>query len=178
MKLRIVHLWILCSLFLMETVWSQVRAGSPESRLFEQISAESNPEPKLALIESFGRQFPDSKILDKVYLAAIEVFRDGGDREKMIEYGEKVLKLDDANVTALMLLARNYSIESKSLDRAVELAQRAVDRVEKWKTDVMPYGYTDTQWKSYLQTSEQSAKQILEYAKAMKARSEKMAGKS
>jgi len=178
MKLRIVHLWVLCSLLVMETVWSQVRAGSPESNLFEQISTESNPEAKLGLIESFGRQFPESKILDKVYLAAVEVFRTKDNREKIIEYGEKVLKLDDKNVTALMLLARNYAIESKNLDRAVELAQRAVDRVEKWKSDAMPYGYTDAQWKSYLQTSEQSAKQILDYAQAMKTRSEKTAGKS
>src|SRR5262245_32466647 len=107
MRVTILHLWILSSLLIMETAWSQVRAGSPESRMFEQISSEANPEAKLELIESFGRQFPASKILDRVYLAAVEVYRGKGDREKIIEYGEKVLKLDEANVTALMLLARN-----------------------------------------------------------------------
>ena len=170
MKLNILHLWILSSLFILGTAWAQVRAGSPEYLLFEKISAETNPEAKLTLIESFGRQFPDSKILDKVYLAAVDVYRGNNDREKIIEYGEKVLKLDATNVTALMLLARNYAMGSRDVSRAVELAQRAVDRVEKWKTDVMPFGYTEAQWKSYLQTSEVSAKQILDYAKMMKAR--------
>jgi tetratricopeptide (TPR) repeat protein len=140
--------------------------------LFDQIAAETSPDAKLELVGSFERQFPNSKILSRVYLEATQVYRDQGVREKLIEYGEKVLKLDGTNITAMMLLARNYAIEGKHLDRAIELGQRAVDRLTSSATDPSPVGYSDAQWKAYLRTSQDSAQQILDYAKAMKTRSE------
>jgi hypothetical protein len=172
MRLTIVHLWIFCSLFIAVSAWSQVRSGSPESALFDQIAAETSPDAKLELVGSFERQFPNSKILSRVYLEATQVYRDRGIREKLIEYGEKVLKLDGTNITAMMLLARNYAIEGKNLDRAIELGQRAVDRLTSSATDPSPVGYSDSQWNAYLRTSQDSAQQILDYAKAVKTRSE------
>ncbi len=172
MKVTLVRLWIFSSLFVAISAWSQVRAGSPESALFERISTESNSDTKLELIGSFEKQFPSSKILSRVFLEATQVYRDRGIREKLIEYGEKILTLDDTNVTAMMLLSRNYAIEGKNLDRAIDLGQRAIDRLAKSAADPAPLGYTDTQWKAYLQTSQDSARQILDYAKAIKARNE------
>jgi hypothetical protein len=172
MRVPIVHLWIFCSFFISVSAWSQVRAGSPESALFDQISAETSPDAKLELIGSFERQFPSSKILSRVYLEATQVYRDRGVREKLIEYGEKVLKLDETNITAMMLLSRNYAIDGKNLDRAIELGQRAVDRLAASATNPAPVGYSDAQWKAYVQTSQNSAQQILDYAKAIKTRNE------
>jgi tetratricopeptide (TPR) repeat protein len=154
----------------MGTAWSQVRAGSPESQLFDQISSEKNPDSKLTLIESFERQFPNSHILSRVYLTAAQIYRDKGTRDKTIEYGEKVLRLDKTDFTAMMILARNYAMDTNNLDRAVELAQSAVDRLAMSAKDPLPYGYSEQQWKTYIQSNQQSAQQILDYAKAMKAR--------
>ena len=172
MRVTMVRLWVFCSFFIAVSAWSQVRAGSPESALFDQISAETSPDAKLELIGSFEQQFPSSKILSRVYLEATQVYRNRGVREKLIEYGEKVLKLDETNITAMMLLSRNYAIDGKNLDRAIELGQRAVDRLASSATDPAPLGYSDAQWKSYVQTSQNSAQQILDYAKAIKARNE------
>jgi tetratricopeptide (TPR) repeat protein len=172
MKLNIVHLWIFSSLFIVVTAWSQVRAGSPESQLFDQLFSETNADTKLELVASFERQYPKSAILPRVYLAAIDVHRERGVRDKMIEYGEKVLALDQTNVTAMMVLARNYSMETSNLDRAVDLAQKAVEHMEAATNDPAPIGYSQDQWANYQRTTKESAKQILAYAKAMKARSE------
>jgi tetratricopeptide (TPR) repeat protein len=175
MRVETTALLVLCFLFPPTITAVQLKAGSPESQLFDQITAETNADLKLGLIDSFTKQYPASKVLARIYLQAIEVYRQKGDRAKINEMGEKVLQLDDSNLNAMMLLARNYAIESKNLDRAIELAQRAVDQTVKLRGEPLPVGYTATQWKDYLRSNEDSAGQILDYVKAMKARSDSIA---
>jgi hypothetical protein len=172
MKLHVVIVLILLYPLTLLVVKTQVRAGTPEYRLFEQISAEMNPDTKIELITSFEKEFPQSKILARVYLMAVDVYRARQDRAKINEYGEKALQLDGSNITALMMLARNYAIEAKNLDRAVDLAQRAVDRMEVLRQEPLPSGYSPTQWKDYLRTNSDSAEQILQYVSAVRARAE------
>lgn len=171
MKLQVVIALILAYTMTLQGL-TQVRAGTPEYRLFEQISAEMNPDTKIELIMSFEKEFPQSKILARVYLMAVDVYRARQDRGKINEYGEKALQLDDTNITAMMVLARNYAIETKNLDRAVNLAQRAVDHVEVLRKEPLPTGYSATQWNDYLKTTSESAEQILRYVNAVKARAE------
>ena len=172
MKLHVVIALILIYPLTLLVVKTQVRAGTPEHRLFEQISAEMNPDTKIELITSFEKEFPQSKILAKVYLMAVDVYRARQDRGKINEYGEKALQLDDTNITAMMLLARSYAIEAKNLDRAVNLAQRAVDHMETLRKGPLPAGYSATQWKDYLRTNSEAADQILSYVNAVTARAE------
>jgi hypothetical protein len=146
----------------------QVRAGSPEDRAFGRISAESNGDSKLALIAAFEKEFPQSKILGRVYLMAVDVFRERQDRAKINEYGEKALQADGANITALMLLARSYAMEGKNLDRAIELAKRAIARQKVLRTEPQPAGYSTAAWQDYMKTNEESAEQMLQYASAVK----------
>jgi hypothetical protein len=154
--------------------WAQVRAGTPEAKMFEQITAETSPDSKIELITAFEKQFPQSKILPSVYLMAVEIYRDKQDRPRILEFGEKTLRLDNTNITAMMLLARNYAIDAKDLDRAMDLAQRALDRMETLRTQPAPGGYSTTQWNDYLKANEESATQILTYVKAMKARADRV----
>jgi tetratricopeptide (TPR) repeat protein len=151
---------------------AQVRAGSPELKLYEQIAAEMNVDTKLELIRSFETQFPASRIMGRVYLIAVEVYRAKQDRGKINEYGEKALQVDPENVTAMMLLARNYAIEAKNLDRAMELARKALERTEQLGKEPIPTAYSASQWKDYLRSNAESAQQILDYVSSMKRRSE------
>ncbi len=138
--------------------------------MFQWITTETKPEAKLQGLLDFERQFPQSRVLPDVFLMIIDLYRQKSDRGKIVEYGEKVLKLDDRNVTAMMVLARNYAIDGKNLDRAVALARQAVDQINNMKTRPVPNQYTDSQWKDYLQNTEAAAKSILDYAKSVKNR--------
>jgi hypothetical protein len=149
---------------------SQIIAGSAEDKMFQQINSETNPDAKLEALAQFEKQFPQSKALPDAYLMMIELYRQKNNRAKVLEYGEKVLKLDDDNITAMMVLARNYAMDGKSVDRAVQLGQQAVDQVAKLREAGTPNGYTDAQWQDYLQTTELAAKSILNYAKGIKSR--------
>lgn len=172
MKLHVVVALILIYPMTVLFVRAQIRTGTREYQLFEQITAEMNPDTKTVLITTFEKEFPESKVLARVYLMAVDVYRAKQDRGKVNEYGEKALQLDGTNITAMMVLARNYAIETKNLDRAVDLAQRAVDRLEVLRREPLPSSYSITQWKDYLRTSSESADQILRYVTAVKARAE------
>jgi hypothetical protein len=150
----------------------QVRAGSPELKLYEEIAAEMNVDKRLELIRSFETQFPSSKIMARVCLIAVDVYRTKQDRGKTNEYAEKTLHFDPDNVTAMMLLARNYAIETKNLDRAMALAQKAIERAEQLRKEPPPTGYSAPQWQDYLSSNSTSAKQILDYVSSIKTRSE------
>ena len=173
MRLKTFAALILLGLIAVPCAWAQVRAGTPEARMYDQITAEANPDAKVELITAFEKQFPQSKILPSVYLMAVEVYRGKQDRPRILEFGEKALQLDSTNVTAMMLLARNYAMEAKNLDRAIDLAQRAMDRMTTLRGQAAPGGYSVAQWDDYLKANEESATQILTYAKAMKARADR-----
>ena len=148
----------------------QIIAGTPEDKVFQQLTAETSPDSKLRILIDFENQFPHSKALPDVYLMMIDVYRQRSDRSKIIEYGEKTLKIDQNNVTAMMAVSRNYALEGKNLDRAVTLAEQAVSLVDKMKLQSTPARFTDTQWKDYLQNTEAAARSILQYAKTIRGR--------
>jgi len=149
---------------------AQIVAGSQEDKAFQQITAETNTDAKLQKLTDFEKSFPSSRVLPSVYLMVIDLYRERNDPDKIIEYGEKVLKIDDGNVTALMVVSRNYAMKRMNLDRAVELAQRAVDRIVKMRAGPAPGSYTEAQWKSYLDNTEGAARSILTYTQTVRGK--------
>jgi hypothetical protein len=147
---------------------AQIIAGSAEDKMFQKVNAEENKDSKLRMLMEFEQEFPQSSVLTDIYLMMIDVYRLRNDREKIIEYGEKTLKRDQDNVTAMMVLSRNYAIKQQNLERAAELAQRAVEVVAGMKSKPRPEQYTDTQWNDYLRNAETAARTMLEYVRAVK----------
>ena len=150
------------------TANAQLVAGTAEDKAFSAIQAESNPDAKLTLLLGFEKDFPNSKVLPDICLQIIEIYKNKKDVNKVAEYGEKAIKADPENVNALMETSRNYAMEKKSLDKAVSYAQRAVDSVAKKRNEPPPMGYTDDQWKQYLDSLDGSARMLLTYAKGIK----------
>ena len=149
---------------------AQVQAGSPEDKAFQKIDAENNVDAKIALLLDFEKQFPQSKALREAYLQLMDIYQQKNDQAKIIEFGEKVIKVDGENLIALLTLSRAYSLEGKAagFDRAIQYAQKAVDYLTKLKTQPPQQGYTDDQWKQYVAQNDTVAKQYLAYARSMK----------
>jgi hypothetical protein len=95
------------------------------------------------------------------------IYQEKNDTGKANDFGEKAIKADAENVTALLAVSRNYSIERKNLDRAVQYAQKALDVTGKMKNQPPPPTFTPDQWKAYIDTTEQAAKSMLAYAKSL-----------
>src|SRR2546423_3285434 len=148
---------------------AQVVAGSPEDKAFQKIDAENNADAKIALLVDFEKQFPQSKAVREAYLQLVQIFQQKNDQAKIIEYSEKTIKLDPNNLSALLTVTRAYSLEGKpaSLDRAISYAQKAVDEIAKLKSAPPQQGYTDDQWKQYIESNDQLAKSYLAYARSL-----------
>jgi predicted Zn-dependent protease len=171
MKTKVILM--LCLVFILGLVSfanAQVKAGSPEDKAFQKIDAESNSEAKIALLLEFEKQFPQSTALREALLQLVQLFQDKNDSPKIIEYSEKTLKLDPNNLVALLTATRAYSLEGKaaSLDRAIQYGTKAEAEIAKLKTSPPQQGYTDDQWKQYITSNEQLAKNYLSYARALK----------
>jgi hypothetical protein len=163
----------LCVVFvwgLVASAHAQVVAGSPEDKAFQKIDAEANVDSKVNLLLAFEKEFPQSKTLREVYLQLMQIYQQRNDQAKIIEFGEKVIKLDAENLPALLTITRAYSMDGKpaSLDRAIQYGEKAVVQTTRMKAQPPQQGYTDDQWKQYIETNDQLAKSYLAYAKSLK----------
>jgi predicted Zn-dependent protease len=171
MKTRV--LLTLCVVFvwgLVSFANAQVVAGSPEDKAFQKIDAESNNDAKISLLLDFEKEFPQSKALREAFLQLVQLYQGKNDAPKIIEYSEKVLKLDPNNLVALLTATRALSLDGKqaSIDRAIQYGTKAEAEIAKLKTGPPQQGYTDDQWKQYIESNEGLAKNYLSYARAMK----------
>jgi len=171
MKTRVIL--TMCVVFvwgLVSSANAQVQAGSPEDKAFQKIDAENNIDAKIVLLLAFEKEFPQSKALREAYLQLVQIYQQKNDQTKIIEYGEKTIRLDPSNLVALLTVARAYSLEGKnaSLDRAIQYGQKAVDEIAKLKNSPPQQGYTDEQWRQYIESNDQLAKSYLAYARSLK----------
>src|SRR5215471_13494890 len=109
LTLCVVFVWGLVSL-----ANAQVQAGSPEDKAFQKIDAEQNADAKIALLLDFEKQFPQSKALRDAYLQLVAIYQQKNDQPKVIDYGERVIKLDPTNLEALLTVTYAYSLEGKA----------------------------------------------------------------
>src|SRR5205823_10799433 len=135
---------------------------------FQKIDAENNVDAKIGLLVDFEKQFPQSKALREAYLQLMDIYQQKNDQAKIIEFGEKIIKVDGENLNALLALSRAYSLEGKTVgfDRAIQYAQKAVDYLTKLKAQPPQQGYTDDQWRQYVADNDTRAKQYLAYARS------------
>ena len=155
---------------LVSNVFAQVKAGSPEDKAFQKIDAENSTDGKITLLLDFEKQFPQSTALREAYLQLLQIYQEKNDNAKIIEFGEKAIKIDPGNIVALLTVTRAYSLDGKnaSLDRAIAYAQKALDECGKLKTAPPQQGYTDKDWKDYVSRNEDLAKNYLSYAKSLR----------
>lgn len=149
---------------------AQVVAGSPEDKAFQKIDSENSPDGKITLLLDFEKQFPQSKALREAFLQLVELYQQKNNSPKVIEYSEKILKVDPNNIPALLKATYAYSLEGKtpSLDKALQYGQKAMDEITKLKSGPPQQGYTDDQWKQYIDSNEALAKNYLSYAKSLR----------
>jgi tetratricopeptide (TPR) repeat protein len=150
------------------TAIAQLLVGSPEDKLYQQILDEKTADKKAQLLLNFEKNFPQSKVLPDVYVNLMGIYQRQGEQAKTIDFGEKAIKLDSENVSALMAVAREYAIQRKNLDRALQYAQKAVNSAVKMKAQPAPESFAPEQWKQYVENTEDAARSILLYVKSIR----------
>lgn len=167
MKIKCVFGCLALLLALSVNASAQLIAGTPEDMLFQQITAATDLDGKIELCLQFETEFPDSNVMGDVYTLLMDAHNQKNDSAQTIEYGEKAIEADEANVTALMTVARALSVARQRLPEAVAYAESAVNTIEQMKTGDMPQQFTPETWQAYLTTLEGPARDILSYARAV-----------
>lgn len=84
---------------------AQLHANYEEAMGYQTMEGELDPDNKLRMVDEFERRFPESQLMSYVYTQAAKAYQQKGDLNKLLEYGEKSLKLDPENVFSLLIVA-------------------------------------------------------------------------
>jgi hypothetical protein len=171
MKARVTTMLCVVIVFgLASIAHAQLIAGSPEDKAFTKIEQESNVDQKITLLLDFEKQFPQSKILPDVYRMLEDGYQQKHDNAKVVEVGERAIKLNPEDVDALVNVSYILGItQRQQLDKASTYAQRAIDVIAKLRNAPAPsWMPDDNAWKNHLASRETVARQILDYVKRLK----------
>jgi tetratricopeptide (TPR) repeat protein len=82
-----------------------LHANVEEAMGYKTMENELDPGRRLRMVAEFERRFPSSELMSSVYAQAAKAYRDMGDLQGVVEYGEKSLKLDPDNLFSLVMVA-------------------------------------------------------------------------
>jgi tetratricopeptide (TPR) repeat protein len=93
------------------------------------ISAENDPNTRMADIDRFNAAFPASKFQETVMNLALDALSQLRDNARMVAYGEKILAVNPNSLPALLLLANSYSEDTKpgSAAKAIVYCQKVIE---------------------------------------------------
>ena len=146
---------------------AQIMAGSPEDKAYRAVLSASDAETKDALLADFEKNFPQSKALAALYDNLISAYRAKNNPAKIIEFGEKALKLDSEDLVALLALAENYGRERRDVEKAVTYAKKALDVITGMQKQPTPTRMKEADWKEWLNTSHAHADSLLKWAQSL-----------
>ena len=117
-----------------------LHATYEEAMGYKTMEEELDPDRRLRMVEEFERRFPTSELMSTVYTQAAKSCREKGDLNKLVEYGEKSLKLDPNNLYSLIMVAialpqprmleSSPQLSAQRLSTAEEYAHRALKLIE------------------------------------------------
>jgi len=84
---------------------AELQASPGEVLALQNIENEMDVDRQLRMVDEFEKKFPGSQLLSYVYTQATKAYEQKGAFDKVIEYGEKSLKLDPDNTFTLVVMA-------------------------------------------------------------------------
>lgn len=71
----------------------------------QTIQNELDPDKQIQMVNEFEKKYPNSPLLTHAYFFGATAFQQKGNVSKILEYGEKSLKLDPNNLRTLLVMA-------------------------------------------------------------------------
>ncbi|MFQ5777738.1 MAG: tetratricopeptide repeat protein [Terriglobia bacterium] len=113
----------------------QTQGPGDERADLQKIMQAGSPRQRLALIEKFLEQYPDSQYLGLAYSAAAQAYRRQNKFAQAVKYGEMALELSPNDVFSLILVADSLAESAlptqddfqEKLTRAEDFARRALE---------------------------------------------------
>jgi len=126
---------------LTNSVGVPLHATYAEAIGYKTIEDELDRDKRLRMVDLFEQRFPHSELMSLVYTQAANACREKGDLNRIVEYGEKSLKLDPDNLFSLLMVAitlpqprmleRNEANSAQLLTEAETDANHALKLIDK-----------------------------------------------
>lgn len=97
-----------------------------EVAAYNAISAEPNAKARMEMIERFTPAFPKTRFEEAIQQLALASLQELNDRPRAVAFGEKALQQNPDSVPTLLMLANTYIEDTKTLDKAITYATKAV----------------------------------------------------
>jgi hypothetical protein len=136
-----------------------------EFAAYRDISAEANLDRKFVLLLAFEKNYPKSTVLSQVYTSLMNINGLKGNSRSAMDYGEKMIRLDSNNVTALVQVSRSYTILQINPAKAIEYAQKAAAIAARNKTLPPQNGLDAETWRKWVASMDSSAQANLAWVK-------------
>ena len=98
-----------------------------EAQDYQTIRNELDPDRTIQLVNDFEMKYPSSQLLSWIYVFGANAYRQKGEIERSVEYGEKSLALKPDNLIALLtvvpLLPQNQLLRGSDIDKEKRLTQ-------------------------------------------------------
>ncbi len=98
-----------------------------ESQDYQAIRNELDPDRAIQMVKDFEMKHPNSQLLSWIYVFGANAYRQKGEIERSVEYGEKSLALNPDNLIALLtvvpLLPQNQLLKGSDMDKEKRLTQ-------------------------------------------------------
>ncbi len=107
------------------------KPSQEEMQAFQAIQNELDPDKTIQMVSDFEKKYPGSFGLAFSYLRAADAYRQKGDVQHVVEYGEKSLQRNGDNPVALILVAsmlpEPQSLKGSDLDKEKKLSEAEED---------------------------------------------------
>lgn len=144
-----------------------------EYAFFQLIQREPDGNKRVQWLDKFTQAYPESPNGGKLNFQYFLAYKIAGKADKALEYGEKAVASDPANVVAANLYAYDLAFVKRDADRAAELAKKALELATGMKK---PEGVSDEQFKNDQDSQMGMAHLTLGYAGYVKAEKTKKVG--
>ncbi|MEW6368554.1 MAG: hypothetical protein AB1714_28330 [Acidobacteriota bacterium] len=148
---------------------SAMEISAEEASLYQQAGAEQDPAKKVALIESYIQKFPEGKWRTELVYSAALACDQLKQPDKVISFGEEVLKADPSNINILLILANTYSARPDGKDKSLAYSARCVAAIDKKALDPPPADVPEDQYKAELDKLKKSAQFTHDYVAGWRA---------
>jgi tetratricopeptide (TPR) repeat protein len=144
-----------------------VVVNTPEDQLMLAINGAEKPEDQIAALDKFTQAHPDSKFMPCVNEYYTSTYLKLNNFDKAIEYGEKDVAANYADLNLAVNLLKAYVGSGKASDAAFVLIAKAPELIKAETVPSRSAKATDDEWKKEQQESGELAKQhrgFMEYA--------------
>lgn len=97
----------------------------------QTIQNELDPDKQIQMVDAFEKKYPNSPLLTHVYFFGATASQQKGNVSKILEYGEKSLKLDPNNLRTLLVMAsilpQPQNLQGSDAEKEKKLADAEAD---------------------------------------------------